>query len=225
MLSDLKRALGQLGDPPVRRCLLISFLTALVTMALLVAGIQLAIGLAGSTGWPWLDWLIRLLGVGGALFGAWLLFPAVISLSLGLLLERVVDAVEARWYPGLPPPHEASVVQGLLAGARLALVALLLNILALPLYLVPGLNLVLFLALNGYLLGREYVELVAQRRMGPAGAAAFRRANRARVWLTGAVIAGLLTVPLVNLVAPVIGIALATHRFHRLRGATVAIEG
>jgi len=39
---------------------------------------------------------------------------------------------------------------------------------ALPLYIfVPGVNLVLFYGLNGYLLGREYFAMVAMRRLDP----------------------------------------------------------
>jgi CysZ protein len=96
-------------------------------------------------------------------------------------------------------------------------VAVALNLLALPLYLLPGPNLVVFLALNGYLLGREYFELVAQRRMSPLDAARCRRAVRARVWAAGAMIAVLLMVPLVNLIAPVIAIAFMVHLFERWR--------
>jgi CysZ protein len=224
MARDLLRAFGQLDDPRVRRCLWLSVLAALLTFVLLIAGIELLVDLAGSTGFPWLDWLIRVLGVGGAFLTAWLLFPAVISLSLGLFLEQVVDAVEARWYPHLPPPASTGVLQGMGAGLRLALLAVLLNLLALPLYFVPGANVLIFLALNGYLLGREYFELVAQRRLPPPAVADRRRAHRAAVGLTGVVVALLLTVPLVNLVAPVIGIALMTHRFHRLQGDLPAIE-
>jgi uncharacterized protein involved in cysteine biosynthesis len=217
MLRDLTRAFGQLDDPAVRRCLWQSVLAALATFVLLVIAVEITADLAGETGHAWLDWLIRLLAVGGAFITAWMLFPAVVSIVLGFLLDRVVDAVERRWYPWLGPPAAGSLLQATGASLRLVGLAVLLNILVLPLYFVPGVNVVLFLGLNGYLLGREYYELVAQRRMPPAEAAAERRRHGAEVWLAGAAVAFLLTVPFINLVAPLVGIALMTHRFHRLR--------
>ena len=78
----------------------------------------------------------------------------------------------------------------------------MLNLLALPLYLVPMLNLPIWLALNGYLVAREYVELVALRRLPPAQVASLRRDHRLAFWTAGMVIALLLAVPVLNLIAP-----------------------
>ena len=111
----------------------------------------------------------------------------------------------------MTPARSLGLGDSVLAALRLGGMALLLNLLALPFYLVPGVNLLIYLALNGYLLGREYFEVVAQRRLRPAQASAQRRAARGRVWSAGLVIAALSTVPLVNLIAPVIGVAFMTH--------------
>ena len=96
-----------------------------------------------------------------------------------------------------------------------------LNLLALPLYLlllfVPPFNLFVFYLLNGYLLGREYFELVAARRLDTAGVRRLRRAYRGRLLLAGAVIAFLLTVPIVNLVTPIIATGFMLHVFEGLR--------
>jgi CysZ protein len=92
-----------------------------------------------------------------------------------------------------------------------------LNILALPLYFVPIINVFVFYLLNGYLLGREYFELVAARRFDAAGTRRLRRKFRGRVMLAGVVIAFLLTVPIVNLVTPVVATGFMLHVFERLR--------
>jgi hypothetical protein len=65
----------------------------------------------------------------------------------------------------------------------------------------------LFWAVNGYLLGREYFETVAHAA-GSArqGAVALRRANAGTVWLAGALMAAPLSLPLVNLFVPVLGV-------------------
>jgi CysZ protein len=79
---------------------------------------------------------------------------------------------------------------------------LLVNIVALFLLLIPGVNLVAFYIGNGYLLGREYFELAAMRHVAPADARRLRKANRLTVFLSGLVIAGLASVPILNLVTP-----------------------
>ena len=106
---------------------------------------------------------------------------------------------------------------------RLTLLTLLLNLLALPVYLlVPGINLFLFLALNGYLFGRGYFEVVALRRLDMGAARRVRSRFAGRIFLGGVVIAGLFALPLVNLVAPVIATAFMLHIFEALPRPVVA---
>ncbi len=104
---------------------------------------------------------------------------------------------------------------------------IVLNLLALPLYLmVPGINLVLFLALNGYLFGRGYFEVVALRRLDAATAKTLRHRFAGRIFLGGLAIAGLFALPLVNLVAPVIATAFMVHVFEALpRNAPLPAAG
>ena len=118
---------------------------------------------------------------------AWLLFPVAIGLILGLFAEDVVAAVERRYYPELPAPPGMSLSAQVYSGARFLAVALPLNLIALPLYLVPGANIPVYLALNGYLLGREYFTLVAGQRLPLREMEQLRRGQRGRLWLAGAV--------------------------------------
>jgi uncharacterized protein involved in cysteine biosynthesis len=147
----------------------------------------------------------------------WLLFPAVVTLIMSFYLERVAAAVEAADYPGRGPPRPQSVGEIVSITLRLTLLTLLLNLLALPIYLlVPGINLFLFLALNGYLFGRGYFEVVALRRLDMGAARRVRSRFAGRIFLGGVVIAGLFALPLVNLVAPVIATAFMLHIFEAL---------
>jgi uncharacterized protein involved in cysteine biosynthesis len=100
---------------------------------------------------------------------------------------------------------------------RLLLLAVVVNILLLPVYLVPGINLFVYYGLNGYLVGREYFELVALRRVDGAMAQVMWRRHRGRLILVGVIIVFLLSLPLINLVAPVIGAAFMLHVFEELR--------
>ena len=73
-----------------------------------------------------------------------------------------------------------------------------------------------FLGLNGYLLGREYFDLVARRRLGRDGARRMRKRHGLQIWAAGILMAAPLTVPVVNLAIPILGAATFTHLFHRL---------
>ena len=64
---------------------------------------------------------------------------------------------------------------------------------------------------------REYFTVVATRRLGRAGANALRKQNRGTIWLAGILMAAPLSVPLVNLMIPVLGVATFTHLYHRLK--------
>lgn len=218
MLGDLLKAVAQLGDPATRRWVWVGVAVAVLVIGLLAWAVQLALALFADTGWPWLNWIMHALGGLGALLIAWFLFPAMVTAVLGLVGDRIVEAVEARHYPSLGPGRAVSVVEASLAALRLAALALVANLLALPLYLVPGLNLVVVLLLNGYLLGREYFEMVALRRMPPCDARRLRQRHAGEVLAAGLLVAAILLLPFVNLVAPIVGMALMTHRFHRLAG-------
>ncbi|MCB1882472.1 MAG: EI24 domain-containing protein [Geminicoccaceae bacterium] len=225
MANDLRRALAQTLSPGLRAILWRSLLIALATFVVLLGAAWLLIDRLAVFSAAWLDWLVQLTGFAGALVLAWLFFPAVVSAVIAFFGEEIAAEVEARYYPGLPPAHEPPLWQSAWEGARFTALALALNLLALPFYLfLPGLNLALFIALNGFLLGREYLDVVALRRHGVAEARALRRRLFPRAWTSGALIALFLLVPVVNLVVPAIGIAFMTHRYHRWRekGLTVA---
>jgi uncharacterized protein involved in cysteine biosynthesis len=74
-----------------------------------------------------------------------------------------------------------------------------------------------FGAINAVLLGRELTEMVALRHRDAAGKAPLPGLPTRTA--LGAVVVALLLVPLVNLIAPVIGAAMATHLIHRSRVA------
>jgi CysZ protein len=217
MVTALLRAISALGEPPMRRVVGLSL--ALAVLAFAVLWLAVAAVLYQTTFFDWrpLNWLVDLLGGLAVLVLSWLLFPAVVTGIMGFYLERVAAAVEAIDYPGRGPPRRQPFGEILLVMLRLTGLTLALNLLALPIYLlVPGINLVLFLALNGYLFGRGYFEVVALRRLDAGEARAVRNRFAGRIFLGGVAIAGLFALPLVNLVAPVIATAFMLHIFEAL---------
>jgi uncharacterized protein involved in cysteine biosynthesis len=217
MLTALLRALAALAVPALRRVVALGLGFAVLTFALLWVAVSAALYHWAVFSWRPLNWLLDILG-SLAVFGlTWLLFPAVVTLIMGFYVERIAAAVEAIDYPELGPARRQPFAETLKAMARLGGLAVLLNLLALPAYLLlPGINLLVFLALNGYLLGREYFEAVALRRLDWAAAKGVRNRHGGRVFLGGIVIAALFALPLVNLVAPVVATAFMVHVFEAL---------
>lgn len=175
--------------------------------------------------WPkyagWLKWGQGTVSSLVVLLLALLLFPATFILVASFFQEKVADLVEARYYPELPAADGAPLKTAVLAALRFFLMMVAVNLIALPFYLamlwVAGSGAVLMLLVNGLLAGREYYEIVALRRMSRIDMDASRRQNRGAYFLTGVCIAAMALVPGLNLLAPVLGIAMMVHVFHGRR--------
>jgi len=228
MFGAFSKAIGQLLDPSMRRVLKISIVGSIVAFVALwfLAGALLTMTHVLAFGW--LDFVIDLAGGVATLVVTWLLFPAVVTLISELLAEDICRAVEAKHYPGQPPAREQSMSETVTESIRFVVVVIIVNLIAMPVYLllllVPPLNLFVFYAVNGYLLSREYFELVANRRMDAPAARALAREKRGRLFFAGAAIAFVMTIPVVNLVAPILAISVMVHLFEGWRPATVRFD-
>ena len=186
------------------------------------AWIGLTALLAGErvVGISWLDGAIAALGSVAALALAWMLFPALTLLVLGFFLDGILAAVERQHYPALGRPRRVGFGAALASALRILALTLVLNLLVLPLYIVPAINFLVYYGLNGYLVGREYFELVALRRMEGAAARGMWRRHRGTLILAGMIVVFLLSLPLINLVAPVVAAAFMLHLVEALRRGT-----
>lgn len=234
ILFDFLRALGQWADPRFRRVI---WLGLGLSVALLFAIYALLLGLIewlvpATVILPWfgeVGGLAMLLSVGGLLvllvLSPLLMMP-VASAFTGFFLDDVAQAVEDRHYPALPPAAPVPLYDQIKDGINYFALLVTLNLMGLAVFGLAGpLGLPFFWALNGFLLGREYFQMVAMRRLGRDGASAMRRRYRATVWMAGTLMAMPLSVPVVNLFVPVIGVAGFTHLFHRLRRQEAAASG
>ncbi|WP_299438970.1 EI24 domain-containing protein [uncultured Rhodospira sp.] len=219
MIGAFVKSVEQLGDPRVRDPIMLSLALTVAIYLLLVAGLWFGLGAVDVVDPPWLDTVIDVAGGLAAFVVALVFFPAVVTAFVGLFLERVAEAVERRHYPKLPAAREVPIGESIAGALSFALVAVGLNVLALPLYIfLPAFNLAIYLLLNGYLLGREYHELVAARRLDRSRLTGERRQHRWRIMLAGVVVAGLMLVPVANLLAPVVATAFMVHIVQALRG-------
>ena len=228
MIADAARAVAQLGDPRFRGVLArgvgLSMLLLGGFTALLIWGARWLVGPTVSLPWigpiTWLDEAASFAVVPVALVASVFLMVPVASAFTGLFLDRIAQAVEDRHYPSLPPPRPQGWGEVMAETAAFLGLVLVVNAFALIGYIVLApLALPLFWIVNGFLLGREYAQMVAARRLPAAEARLFRRRHPGRIWMTGVLMAIPLSVPVLNLLVPVVGAATFTHLFHRLRPA------
>lgn len=219
-------AISQLPDPRFRRVLMLGIA---LTVALLFAAYAVMLGVinlfvedtitlpvVGEVTWvgDLLSWGSLALMLVMSMF----LMVPVASAITSLFLDDVADAVEDAHYPALAPVRRASFWDGLRDSVNFLGVLVGANVLAFALYaFVPPLSVPIFFALNGFLLGREYFQIAAMRREGCEGAKALRKKHQGTIWIAGCLMALPLSVPLINLVIPILGAATFTHLYHRLK--------
>ncbi|MFD1329742.1 sulfate transporter family protein [Mycoplana ramosa] len=171
------------------------------------------------TGVPdWAGWLAVFVGIfasaGLALSLALLLAP-VTAVVAGFFLDDVAEVVEQRHYPGDPPGNPLPLGTAIVSSIKFLGVVLLGNLVALLLLFIPGVNLIAFFLVNGYLLGREFFEFAAMRFRPPEEARLFRSKHATTVLLGGFAIAVFLAIPVVNLLTPLFAAGLMVH-LHKL---------
>ena len=225
ILSDFLKSVAQFDDPKFRRVL---WRGMGLTIALLIAAcllVNFGINQLLSSAWAAnmigdQSWLGALINVGGVLFtialSIWLMVP-VTSAIIALFLDEVAQAVEARHYPHLPKQTATKLQDQILVGIRFLGILLLANIGALILsMIVPLLAPFVFWATNGYLMGREYFQMAAMRRMPRAQAQELFQRHQGSIWTAGILMAIPMSIPLVGLFIPILGAATFTHQFERL---------
>lgn len=230
ILPALRMAIAQLTDPRLIKVLVLSLLITFLLvgpfyLVFVLAAWLIELVLPASLSLPWLGevsflgvYTVGLVSKASWVFWTYVMAPVALAV-IGIFYDMVVDAVEARHYPGLPPVRRRPVLE--LVGYALRFLALTLGVSLLALiasfftgFLAP----VVFVVANGYLIAREYFETVALRRLTEAETHARARQALPVLWALGAILAVGLTVPYVNLVVPLIGVAAYTHLYHRGEG-------
>ena len=156
-------------------------------------------GLVSKTGW---------------LFWTYIMSPLILAI-VGLLLEPIVEAVEARHYPHLPKVRRRSLAGNI--GEALRFLALMIGI-SFAAWIIAALTPlpagVVFILAAGYLIAREYFDAVALRRLDRGQAKHAAQVGQPGLWIVGCIVAVSLTIPFVNLITPLVGVAAFTHLFH-----------
>lgn len=217
MISAFVKGIDQLSDKATRKYLWFSIFAALCTFVLLWSVIGWVLTETSISSIGWLESTVDLLGGLATLLLTWFLFPATVSAVIGLFLDQVAECVEKRHFPALAPADGQGFGDSLVMSFKFLGILVGLNILMLPFLFLGPLFPLVFYGVNGYLLGREYFELVAARRLSAAEVTKMRKARQGGILLIGIIIAFLLTIPVVNLLMPVVATAAMVHLFESWR--------
>ena len=219
--DDFFKALGQIGDPKFRGVLFrgvgltVLLLAAMTWFVMWLLPNSVSLPFFGDIGWltTALD-SFALIGMG--ILSIFLMVP-VASVFISFFLDQIMDAVESRHYPDVGPVRSVPFMDTMMDSLGFLGLLVVVNLLALVVYLFFPFA---FWAVNGILLGREYFQMVATRRVGRSEAKVLRKGNRGQIWLADTLMAVPLTVPVLNLVIPILGVATFTHLFHRINNKT-----
>jgi CysZ protein len=159
----------------------------------------------------WVGLVAGILASIGLAIGLALLIAPVTAMIAGIFLDDVAELVEKEDYPSDMPGKPLPTVRSFVLSVKFFGVVIAGNIVALLLLLVPGINIMAFFMVNGYLLGREFFEFAAMRFHSEADAKALRTNNAGTVFLAGLVIAGFMAIPILNLLTPLFAAAMMVH--------------
>lgn len=174
----------------------------------------------------WAGWLTLVFGILasiGLALGLALLLSPVTAIVAGLFLDDVAEVVEKRDYPNDPPGKAMPMGEAIIASIKFFGVVIIGNLIALMLLFIPGINIIAFFLVNGYLLGREFFEFAAMRLRSVEDAKRYRAKHSSTVFLAGLVIAGFLAVPILNLLTPLFAAGLMVHLHKALSRRDVGV--
>ncbi len=232
MLDAAVKAIAQMFSPELRRILWRAIGLALVLIAVVSILLQRGLSWLASSGETWaestlggyhaaldaLSWVVSIAAGFGILFGAVFLMPAITSLVASVFVDDVAEEVERVHYPADRLGTALPITRSLIEGAKTALLAIVVYLIALPFVFFAGAGVFVFFFATAYILGREYFELAAMRFRSVAEAKALRRQNAATVFAAGCFIAAFVSIPIINLATPLFGMAFMVHVHKRLSG-------
>ncbi len=215
MFEAAIQAFGETFSPPLRKILLKSL--GLAFLLLIVLGMVLQGVTTHLVTLPQpFDTALAVFSALVLIASAVYLMPPITSLVASLFFDEIAEQVERRNFPNDPPGRALPITTSTLLSLRFFGLVLLVNICALLLLIIPGVNIGVFFIANAYLLSREFFELSAMRFRPIAEARALRKENALRVFLAGLIIACVVFVPILNLITPVFATAFMVHMHKRL---------
>ena len=202
MIQAAFAAAAQIFTPPFRVVLGKTFALTLLLLGLLWLGVEKLVVAYVRLPYAWLSTTVHVMAGFGLIVGVAFLVTPVSFVVAGFFFDELADHVEETIAGpegrGRPMPLGPAVWIGL----KFAAVAVAVNLAALLLLLVPGVNLIAFFGANAYLLGRGFFEIASLRYLPLDAVREMRARHWIRINLAGCVLAALSLVPVLNLLTP-----------------------
>lgn len=216
MLDDALAAFRQILTPPFRAVLFKTLALTLLLLGLVWLGLDRLVLHFVSVQTAWVATLLSIVTGVGLFIGLAFLLAPTSSLVAGFFLDELASIVEGDIYPSDRIGRALPAGYAVWLAIRFALLSALVNLIALVLLLVPGVNAIAFFVANAYLLSREFFELAALRYRPLEEVRALRRRHPLRIFVAGLLIAALLAVPVLNLLTPLFGVAFMVRLHKRI---------
>ncbi len=216
MISAAIRALEDVISQKFRGVLWKSIGLTIILFIGIFVGLEVMLSMLTAIPWPWLTTVLAVatgLGVFAAMF---FLIAPVTAIFAGLFLDEIAEVVELRDYPTDPPGAPLSTTTSFLIALQFGALVLFVNLLLLP-TLFFGIGVFLMAIANAYFLGREYFSMIAMRHLPVRQVTALRKENMGRIFAAGLIPAGLVLIPLVNILVPLFSTSYFVHIFKKIQ--------
>lgn len=226
MISAFTLAFKQLSDTSFQKTLWLAIflylcLFGLIFLVLTYFSLNVNMG-SNSFLFGSISWLLNKLGnyLSGIIVFASsiILFPLLVPIILVFFLDNIAASVEEKHYKPVRVLRKQPLIETMVVSIKFSLLSIFVNIVACPFYILffflGPINIIIFYILNGYLFGREYFELVTYRRLDPNMINVLKQSKKGQIFIFGFIITFLTTLPIINFIAPILGVATMVHLFY-----------
>lgn len=194
----------------ILKSILITFLTLLGMLLIIIFSLDNSQFSQNN----YLEGTFDILGKAGSIFLVWFAFPLILPLVVSIFVEKVAKIIEKKEYPDLKPIEKRNLNEDIVNDFKFIAKALFLNLIFIPLYLIPLINIFAYYLLNSYLLGKEFFFIASRRYVDYEILQNIYKKNRFKIISMGLIIAFATTFPIINLIAPIFAIVFAMHLFY-----------
>lgn len=213
ILSSVQRGAKSMFSGPMLRILILAMLLNAVFIAAIIGLIYVGLNAITIVSLGWLDSLIDNGVISIAIWLSAFIYPLLLPLIISFFDTAIASVIEEREYPQIPTP-QPPFWPNFAEDVRFTVKVLVINLIMIPLYFIPIINIFAYYGVNGHLLGREFFHVIAGRHIERD----LGRLWAARYAITILGLGGLITfastLPFVNLIAPILGVASMVHMFH-----------
>jgi CysZ protein len=207
MIDAALAALNEMFTPPFRKVLYKTLALTLALLALVFAGLDKFILHFIALPYAWANTLLSILTIIGLIVALAFVVAPVSFVIAGLFFDDLAEVVEHKLLPPGPIGRAPPIMDTIWLAIKFALVAVCVNVIAVLLLLVPGLNAIAFFVANAYLFGRGYFELSAFRYLPLESVRRLRQRHAVKLFVAGLFISAFVLVPLLNLLTPLFATA------------------